>query len=112
MITIPLGMMDRCIYLQFETTARGADGSFLKSWSDIAFVRAAYNYKSGRETFEANQETAVRMVTWTIRYLPDIDETCRIKHGSDIYDIVNVEELGRKRYLRLHAVKKTVYQEQ
>jgi head-tail adaptor len=52
------------------------------------------------------------MITWTIRYLPDIDETCRIKHGSDIYDIVNIEELGRKRYLRLHAVKKTVYQEQ
>jgi SPP1 family predicted phage head-tail adaptor len=112
MITIPLGLMDRCITLQYESTARGADGSFLKSWASLGVIRAAYNYRSGGEKFEMDQETAVRMVTWTIRYIADVDETWRIKHGSDLYDIVNVEELGRKKYLKLHSIKKTVYQEQ
>jgi SPP1 family predicted phage head-tail adaptor len=112
MIRIPIGMMDRCITLQNEVKTRGTDGSWLKSWSTIKRVRAAYDYRSGAERFEADQEQANRVVTWTIRYRSDVDEKCRIVHGSDIYDIESVEELGRRNYLKLYARKKSIYQEQ
>jgi len=109
---IPIGKMDRCITLQKETQTRGTDGSYKKTWSDMHVVRAAYQYRSGGETFEGAQETAIRQIKWTTRFIPTVDETYRIKHLTDLYDIVNIEMDGRKQYMTMYAVKKTVYQEQ
>jgi len=109
---IPIGKMDRCITVQKETSTRGTDGSFKKVWTKLADLRAGYNWKSGNERFEVDQEQAVRNVTWVIRYNSAIDERCRVVRGSDTFDIVSVEEIGRKAYMRLYCVKKTVYQEQ
>jgi SPP1 family predicted phage head-tail adaptor len=108
---IPVGKMDRCITLQQQTESRGTDGSYSKTWGDVYKVRAAYNYKGGGETFEGDQETAVRTIKWTTRYLSGVDETWRIKHGADLYDIINVEFEGRKGSMTLHSIKKSVYQE-
>lgn len=108
---IPIGAMDRCIVLQSVTETRGTDGSYGKTWSDAHSVKAAYNYRSGGEAFEGDQETAYRVVTFTTRYLDSVDETWRVKHGTDLYDIVNVQLDGRRKYMVLHCVKKTVYQE-
>lgn len=108
---IPVGYMDRCVVLQQMTETRGADGSYGKTWADVHTMKAAYNYRSGAERFEGDQETAVRLVTFTMRYLDAVDETWRLKQGSDLYDIVNVELYGRRRYMVLQVVKKTVYQE-
>ena len=114
MIRIPIGVMDRCIHIQSETSSRGTDGSWVKAWTNLTtkVIRAAYEYKSGMERFEADQEQANRLVTWTIHYRSDVDESCRIVHNTDIYDIEAVEELGRKVYLKLYARKKSIYQEQ
>ena len=68
--------------------------------------------RSGRELYESSQETAVRMVTWTIRYNSNVDEMCRVSYKSDLFDIVNVEEIGVRQYMVLHCIKKTIYQEQ
>lgn len=108
---IPIGRMDRCVILQKATLSRETDGSYLKTWADSISARAAYNYKGGSEVFQADQETAIRTVKWTMRYAKGVDETYRLKHGSDLYDIINVELVGRDRYMDLHCIKKTVYQE-
>lgn len=108
---IPIGYMDRCITLQQQTETRAVDGGYGKTWADMYILRAAYNYRSGGERFEGDQETAIRTVTWTIRYISGVDEMWRVEYGDELYDIVNVELMGRKRYMVLHCVKKTLYQE-
>lgn len=113
MITIPLGMMDRCVWLESEVTQRGTDGNWTKVWTQATAkaIRAAYEYRSGGERIEANQEQGNRVVSWTIRYIDGVTERWRLLHKNDIYDIESVEEIGKRRYLRLWCRKKTVYQE-
>jgi SPP1 family predicted phage head-tail adaptor len=108
----PISQLDRCITLQNETQTRGIDGSWKKTWATLYTTKAAYNYRTGTERMEASQEQGVNTCSFTVRYQTGITEKCRVVYDSENYDIVSVEEVGRKKYLVLFCVKKTVYQEQ
>jgi len=71
-------------------------------WEDAATVRAAKSDVSGREFFEAHAVNAEDIVTFTIRWRPDIDTTWRVRHGGETYGILEVNHLSYMRdYIRL-----------
>ena len=71
-------------------------------WTEVATVMGAKADVSGREFYEAHAVDAEDVVTFTIRWRDDINTTWRVKHGSGLYDILEVNHLGYMRdYLRL-----------
>ena len=72
-------------------------------WTEAATdVPAAKADVSGREFYQAHAVNAEDVVTFTIRWRDDIDETWRVRHGSTTYNVLEVNHLGYMRdYMRL-----------
>ena len=110
---MPIGKLNRCITLERKTVVRDSFGGTATTWATLVIVRAAYNYRTGRETFEAAQETSIDDVKFTIRYRSDITAgDTRVVYDSETYDILGIGEDEKRRYLNLTCRKKSVNQEQ
>ena len=60
--------------------------------------------KAARSSVIAEQETAINRVTWRIRssaFTRVITPKYRIKYGTDYYNILAVQEVGRKDMIHL-----------
>lgn len=57
-------------------------------------VKAGKKDVSGREFFEAQAYHAEDIVTFTVRYRRDVKATWRLRHGTVVYDIAEVNHLG------------------
>jgi SPP1 family predicted phage head-tail adaptor len=80
----------------------GTDSRRTTSYVKQATVYAAKSDVSGREFFQAHAVNAEDIVTFTIRWRDDIDTTWRVQHGSDVYNVLEVNHLGYMLdYLRL-----------
>ena len=80
----------------------GSDSRRTTSWVKQATVYAGKSDVNGREFYQAHAVNAEDVVTFTIRWRDDIDVTWRVKHGSTVYGILEVNHLGYMRdYLRL-----------
>jgi SPP1 family predicted phage head-tail adaptor len=72
-------------------------GGFQKqSLTTIAIAWAKWVGVHGSEAWAANSSNALRAATVTIRYRPDIDETCVISVDGDDYDIVSMDDLQHR----------------
>ena len=79
-----------------------AVGRPVKAWRDHATVYAAKADVSGREFYEAQAYHAEDTVTWTLRWRDDVTPEWRLRHGSQVYEIIEVNHLGYMRdYMRL-----------
>ena len=93
----------RCpVDLYKPTTVTGDHNRRTTIFGKVATVMAAKSDVSGREFFQAHAVNAEDIVTFTIRWRDDIDTTWRVKHGADVFNILEVNHLGYMRdYLRL-----------
>ena len=93
--------MDRRIVIQNYTTASDY-GSEVKTYATWQTVWAQYRPTSASEAQQADKETAATVKTYYIRYLADILKDYRvIDEYSNECDIIGVEEIERRRYIRL-----------
>ena len=77
-------------------------GRPVKAWRDQATVYAAKQDVSGREFYAAQAYHAEDVVTWTLRYRTDVTAEWRLRHGSQVYEIIEVNHLGyRYDFMRL-----------
>ena len=100
--TIKAGDLRHKITLQKPMTAVGEHSRRTTSYTDVTTVYAAKSDVSGREFYQAHAVNAEDIVTYTIRWRDDIDTTWRVKQGTAVYNILEVNHLGYMRdYLRL-----------
>jgi SPP1 family predicted phage head-tail adaptor len=99
-----IGRLDERITIESYTEANNAMGEPGKTWTTLATVWANVRPLRGSERFVAQQVHAERTLVFTIRHRSDIDETMRIVHDSDNYDIQALIEIGRHQFWEIHAL--------
>jgi SPP1 family predicted phage head-tail adaptor len=104
-ITSPLkiGMLDEEIQIQRKVSTYDQTGGEIKTWQTLYTVLARTEYPNtgSTENFEAGMETTLRRVVFTIRFEDDIEETDRIVHDGDTYDMLAIQPVGRRMYMKL-----------
>lgn len=95
--------MDRRIQIGSFTTAKDSSGEEIRTWSYASAIWAAYQPAGGREGFASNQKVGELDAIFIIRFRTGISQLNCILYNSKYYDIVAIEELERKNYLRLTA---------
>lgn len=110
-----IGFLDRRITVQVQSTAtRNAFGEVPPdaAYTDVATVWAALDNKSAANTEIAEQESTINRVTWRVRSSSVtrlVTPKYRIKYGDDYYNILAVQEVGRKN--ELHFISERVISE-
>jgi head-tail adaptor len=117
-----IGFLDRRITIEAPGTnptidaygeAAQADAwqTFVTVWADawqtFVTVWAAMDNKAARSSIIADQETAINRVTWRVRsssFTRLVTPKYRVKYGNDYYNILAVQEVGRKEHLISAAV--------
>lgn len=98
---VQIGSMDRKITIEQVTETPNAFGERIQSWATFAEVWAAKEDNGGKEEYTAEKETSFGKTVFTIRYLSTINEKMRITLDSKTYDIINIAEIGRRRFQRI-----------
>lgn len=98
--------LDRRITFQFYTETQNQFGEkevqFSNSYS--CWAKIDYRDKSTTEDFQSKRETATTAVIFTIRWIKDLlDKKNRIQYNDQIYDIISIQEVGRRKYLKIEA---------
>lgn len=103
MALVRIGRMDRQITLRQRVVTRGAAGSVVESWQNVATVWAEKLDMAGREFMAAQQSNAEISTKFRIRYYADITPEWRISHDGKDYDIISIAELGRRQWQEIMA---------
>ena len=113
-------MLDRRIDIERKSSTQNGYGQVEDDWSKIATRRpAAVKPLRGDERFTAEQFVALQQVEFTIRWaasVSDVSPLDRIIYPSatspaavddpNVYDIIEVAELGRREGLRIVAARR------
>ena len=90
------GKLDKRISLQRRSVVRDTFGSGNESFSNLGTVWAEVRGVSGKEFFESRIENAEDVLEFKIRYREDLSRVDRVVYNGQIYDIINIKEIGRK----------------
>ena len=103
-----IGFLDRRITLEVPNPTASVDayGENIgeDAWTTFVTVRAAMDNKAARSSIIADQETAINRVTWRVRsssFTRIVTPKYRVKYGNDYYNILAVQEVGRKDMIHL-----------
>ena len=100
-----IGELDRRINLYTYTQTQSQTGEPVRSWTLLAAVWALVEYSGGSENIIADTPTATADIFFTIRYRSSITEKIRVEYHGVSYNVTHIEEIDRKRYLKLSASK-------
>ncbi|HEX9904627.1 MAG TPA: phage head closure protein [Propylenella sp.] len=96
------GDMDRRITIRSIAVVNNTRGEPIATEATfLANEPARVRQKSGRELVVSDQIQAERTTEFTVRYRAGFEETMRITYEGDDYDILAIEEIGRRHWLRL-----------
>lgn len=84
------------IQLCQRTTTSGAGGFVTSSYTILATVWAKWSNIHGDEVWQAAALNSSKPATVLIRYDSRLDETCLVKYGSDVYEIVSMDNIGER----------------
>lgn len=101
------GTMDRRITIEALTVSQDAYGGTTESWATLATVWARWLPGGGNERFVAAAVYSETQGRFRIRWRSDVTTTHRVVWGGDNYDILAIDEIGRREGLEL-KVKKVV----
>jgi len=98
-----IGFLDRRITLEIPspvpTLNAYGESAQADAWTTFVTVWAAMDNKAARSSIIADQETAINRVTWRVRssaFTRLVTPKYRVKYGNDYYNILAVQEVGRK----------------
>jgi SPP1 family predicted phage head-tail adaptor len=95
------GRLDRRVTLQYSVGERDAVGGRSLTWYDAATVWAAREYVHGGRFFAAEEKHFESLLAYRIRHRSDVRAGMRLIHGDDTFEIVSVDDAGRRRFLEL-----------
>jgi SPP1 family predicted phage head-tail adaptor len=87
---------DRKIKIQKPTATLNLANEEIITWSTFATPYANKKDRSGGETFDG-AVIAFSVTDWNIRFLSGLTEEMRVKYEDDIYSILNISEIGRRK---------------
>lgn len=99
------GDLDRQVLIESLTTGQDSVGDVTETWAEVATVWAAKRDVGGREYFDAAQVNAEVTTVFKIYHRDDVTPTCRLTCDGEVYDIVNIKELGRREGLEIMATR-------
>jgi len=104
------GRLDRRITVQYAIPVRDTSGGQSLDWCDAATVWASLSFLRGNRLYAADKKSFESLVTYRIRHRGDVETGMRLIHGDDVFEIVAVEQLGRRHFLELtcRAIDQTV----
>lgn len=89
------GRLDRRITIQEVTLVQDSFGQAIETWTDYQTCWANVKYPSTSERFQSAALHSARAAIFTIRNIPDLDETMRIVYQDLYWKITGIRELGR-----------------
>ncbi len=96
--------LDRYIALQRRSlAAANVHGEQVESWATYASVWAEKLEGGGREAFVAQTTYASTDMRFRIRHRTDVLVTDRIDYDGKSFDIIGINEIGRREGLELFA---------
>lgn len=107
-----IGFLDRRITFVAPSVSTNAYGEITGAGTDIATVWAAMDNKSAANSVIQEQESTINRVTWRVRsstLTRVITPKYTIRYGSDIYNILAIQEVGRN--AELHFITERVISE-
>lgn len=96
-----IGRLDRRITILQATTEKDDYNADVETWSTFKTVWAEVVDSAGAEVVQADQPTAVRTTTFTIRWIEGVTETMRVVFDGQLYNVVSIQRPDRKRTLIL-----------
>lgn len=90
------GELRTAITLKKRTVTSDVGGFPVQSWSKIADVLAKWTNAHGSEVWTADMAGAKLPATVLIRYRSDIDTTCAIEKGTELYEIVSIDDIQER----------------
>ena len=100
-----VGDLDRRVEIGSFTTTKNLSGEDVRTWTYSSSIWAQVKEFSGNESYEADQKVGSADAEFIIRYRAGITQVQVIKYNSELYDIVRVNEIERKKYLKITAKK-------
>ena len=107
-----IGFLDRRITFVLPAVAPNAYGEITGGGQDVATVWAAMDNKSAASSVVQEQESTINRVTWRVRSSSAtrlVTPKYTIRYGSDVYNILAIQEVGRKS--ELHFITERVISE-
>ncbi len=102
------GDLDRRVRIETKTTARGATGQAVDTWSLLRTVWAKREMGRVFESFTAQQQFATAEAVFRVRYFPSAanmqPDTHRLVDGERTYNILGAVELGRKEGVQIVCI--------
>lgn len=107
-----IGFLDRRITFVAPSNAANSYGEVYGTGVDYATVWAALDNKGASNAVIMEQETTKNTVTWRVRSSSTtraVTPKYTLRYGSDIYNILAIQEVGRKN--ELHFITERVISE-
>jgi SPP1 family predicted phage head-tail adaptor len=94
-----IGQLDRRITLRTPVETTDAFGQLVRTYADNGQVWAAVQFDSNDEGEVSDRLTAVKNVSFVIRYNTNFNEKCQILWDGQTFEIQNVLLVERKRWM-------------
>ena len=95
------GTLDRRITIEQRIDTRDAFGEPIAAWTPLAVVWASLESLQGQELIETQETNAKRKARFRIRWRDDVTEKTRVAWDGEVWDINQVNEIGRRVGLEL-----------
>lgn len=99
-----IGALDRRIRIEAFTSTRDPDtNEEIRDWALLAEAWANRRDVSAREFFAAGGQNTEQLSVFTIRWRTGINQSLRVTHDGQVFDITGVSEIGRRQFLSLQG---------
>ncbi len=107
-----IGTFDRFIRIEQKSVSKNTFGEEVEEWVEVESMHAEKYDKVNKESFQANQKTAIVSTVFTFYFLEGITETMRIidLDSNKVYEIEGIKEIGHKEGLQLFTYTKDRFQ--
>lgn len=96
------GQLNRRVTLQRRVETPSGTGGSTVSWQEIGGAWANIKHQSGAEVNRSDVPVSGVKASIRVRWRTDLDATCRVVYGSDLYDIKAViEDLAGREFVDL-----------
>lgn len=99
------GKLDRTIMIERSADTVDDYGRTANTWSTITTVRAEILQASTAEFLRSYGEAETTAIAFRIRAIPGVEirTSDRVTFGSEAFNLVEIREIGRRRWLELRA---------
>jgi SPP1 family predicted phage head-tail adaptor len=96
--------LDRYICIQKKKQIRNKNAALGDVWSVYKNTWASIDWNRGNTQWDGTLQSTVNFLTFETRYDDGINSKMRIVYNDKIYEIQNVQEIGRKGGLRITTI--------